>query len=301
VTIYPALFRRLPAVAYQRERMTTSDGDFLDLDVSAVGSSKVVIILHGLEGDASRQYVKGMVHTFNKAGYDTISLNFRGCSGEPNRQLRFYHSGETGDLKQVVDHIVATKSYNAIHFVGFSLGGNVLLKYLGEQGGAISPLVRSAVALSVPCDLKNSSGELEKRHNAVYMRRFIRELGYKLQQKAERFPEMIRLDNYDRIKSFREFDDRYTAPIHGFPDALTYWARSSSRPFLAKIRIPALLINALDDPFLGKDCFPYAEAEESEYFYLETPRYGGHVGFVTFGQPGYWSEKRALEFIKEHG
>ncbi|KAA2239974.1 alpha/beta fold hydrolase [Chitinophaga agrisoli] len=300
LTIYPSLFRKLPAVSYQRVRMTTSDDDFLDLDVSSISSDKAVIILHGLEGNASRQYVRGMVHTFNKGGYDTISLNFRGCSGEPNRNLRFYHSGETGDLAQVVQYVTANWPYKAIHLVGFSLGGNVLLKYLGEQGRMTHPLIHSAVALSVPCDLKDSSGELEKPHNTIYMRRFIRDLGYKLQLKAQRFPDMILLDNYHTIKTFRQFDDQYTAPIHGFPDALTYWERCSSKPFLKDIRVPTLLINALDDPFLGKGCFPYAEAEASPWFYLETPSYGGHVGFVTFGEAGYWSEKRALKFIQEY-
>jgi predicted alpha/beta-fold hydrolase len=242
----------------------------------------------------------GMVHIFNQGGYDTVSLNFRGCSGEPNKNLRFYHSGETGDLAQVITYLAATGRYKAIHLVGFSLGGNVTLKYLGEQGAGIHPLVGAAVAISVPCDLKASSMELEKKHNTIYMQRFIRELGYKLELKAKQFPDMIRLDNYRQIRTFKQFDDRYTAPIHGFPDALTYWNNCSSRPYLREISIPALLINALDDPFLAPECFPYEEAAQSRYFYLETPRDGGHVGFVTFGEQGYWSEKRALAFINEH-
>jgi predicted alpha/beta-fold hydrolase len=296
-TIYPALFRKLPRVHYDRVRLTTADQDFLDLDFSRIGSKKIVLILHGLEGNASRQYVKGMVHIFNQGGYDTVSMNFRGCSGEPNLLLRFYHSGETGDLEQVINYLISTNTYTAIHIVGFSLGGNVTLKYLGEQGANIHPAIRAAVAISVPCDLQDSSVELEKKHNAVYMRRFIRELGCKLQQKAKRFPGMINLDNYHLIKSFRQFDDLYTAPIHGFPDALTYWARCSSKPFLENIRIPTLLINALDDPFLGKGSFPYEAAGKNSCFYLETPRHGGHVGFVTFGGTFYWSERRAFGFI----
>src|SRR5690606_482962 len=203
----------------------------------------------------------------------------------------------TGDLHQVVEYLAASGKYTDLHIVGFSLGGNVTLKYLGERGAGIHPLLRSAVAISVPCDLQASSLELEKRHNTVYMQRFIRELGYKVEAKAKMFPGMIRLDNYRQIRTFQQFDDRYTAPLHGFKDALTYWRSCSSRQYLAGIRIPALLINALDDPFLAKDCFPYEEAAQSEYFYLETPRYGGHVGFVTFGEQCYWSEKRALAFI----
>lgn len=300
LTIYPTLFRKIRNPDYHRVRIATADDDFLDLDFSYAGSNRLVIILHGLEGSASRKYVVGMVHTFNKGGYDTVSLNFRGCSGEPNKNLRFYHSGDTGDLAQVVEYIAATGRYKAIHLVGFSLGGNVTLKYLGEKGQDVQPLIHSAVAISVPCDLRTSSSELEKRHNAIYMQRFIKALGYKLELKAKRFPDMIRLDNYREIRSFRQFDDRYTAPIHGFPDALTYWAQSSSKPYLKKICVPTLLINALDDPFLSPECFPYEEAAQSRYFYLETPNYGGHVGFVTFGEQCYWSEKRAFAFISEH-
>ncbi|WP_298732380.1 alpha/beta fold hydrolase [uncultured Chitinophaga sp.] len=300
LTIYPTLFRKIRNADYQRVRISTADEDFLDLDFSYTDSDRIVIILHGLEGSADRKYVLGMVHIFNNGGYDTVSLNFRGCSGEPNKNLRFYHSGETGDLAQVVEYLAATGRYQSIHIVGFSLGGNVALKYLGEQGANVHPLIRSAVTLSVPCDLRTSSQELEKRHNSIYMQRFIRALGYKLELKARRFPDMIRLDNYHQVKTFRQFDDLYTAPIHGFKDALSYWAACSSRPFLKKICVPALLINALDDPFLSPECFPYEEAAQSRYFYLETPRYGGHVGFVTFGQQRYWSEKRAFAFINEH-
>lgn len=300
LTIYPTLFRKVRRANYERVRISTADDDFLDLDFSHASSDRIVIILHGLEGSADRKYVLGMVHTFNSGGYDTVSLNFRGCSGEPNKNLRFYHSGETGDLAHVVEYLANTGRYRSIHIVGFSLGGNVTLKYLGEQGAKVHSLIHSAVAFSVPCDLKTSSQELEKRHNFIYMQRFIRHLGYKLELKAQRFPDMIRLDNYRDVKTFKQFDDLYTAPIHGFPDALTYWAACSSKPFLEKISVPTLLINALDDPFLSPECFPYEAAAQSRYFYLETPRYGGHVGFVTFGEQCYWSEKRAFAFINEH-
>lgn len=299
LTIYPSLFRRVNPVAYRRERITTPDDDFLDLDFSSNGNDRVVLILHGLEGDSRRKYVLGMVHIFNNAGFDTVSMNFRGCSGEPNKQLRFYHSGETGDLHTVVQYLVSLKKYKAIHLVGFSLGGNVLLKYLGEQGKGAVGVIRSAVAISVPCDLKGSSAELEKKHNIVYMQRFIRDLGYKLKLKQALYPDNINLDNYTSIRSFRQFDDRYTAPMHGFRDALQYWEACSSRRFLEHIRVPALLINAKDDPFLGRDCFPYNMAADSPYFFLETPQQGGHVGFVRFGDDSYWSEKRALAFLQE--
>ncbi|WP_343700890.1 alpha/beta fold hydrolase [Chitinophaga sp.] len=300
LTIFPSLFRKVKAAEYTRTRIRTADNDFIDLDLSSVNSRKLVIILHGLEGNSRRQYVTGMVNIFNEGGYDTVSMNFRGCSGESNEALRFYHSGETGDLQTVVEHMAATGRYTQLHLVGFSLGGNVTLKYLGERGAGILPLLRSAVAISVPCDLKDSSLELEKRHNAIYMKRFIRSLGAKLEVKALRYPGKISLERFDEIRNFKQFDDRYTAPMHGYKDAEEYWACNSSRQFLPGIRIPTLLINALDDPFLGKGSFPYEEAEQNPFFHLETPQTGGHVGFVTFSGKHYWSERRAFQFIHEH-
>ncbi|NIG57427.1 YheT family hydrolase [Chitinophaga sp. Cy-1792] len=299
LTVFPTLFRKVALPAYRRERINTSDGDFLDLDFSEKGNDRIVIILHGLEGSASRHYVLGMVHIFNGAGYDTVSMNFRGCSGEPNRNLRFYHSGDTGDLDQVISYVSSLGRYRHIHLVGFSLGGNVTLKYVGERGETISPLIKSAVAISVPCDLTSSSVELAKSHNRVYMSRFIRNLGDKLSQKQARFPRELDMSGYDKIRSFREFDDRYTAPIHGFKDALQYWYVSSSVRYLDKVSIPTLLINAADDPFLSKECYPYEIAEHHPYFHMEVPEKGGHVGFVNFGVDYYWSERRALVFTEE--
>lgn len=300
LTIYPTLFRKAKTVNYTRARMTTADDDFLDLDFSTVGSDSLVIVLHGLEGDSHRKYVTGMVQVFNKEGYDVVGMNFRGCSGEPNKALRFYHSGETGDLDAVIKHIEGSKKYRSLYLVGFSLGGNVLLKYLGERGDKVSPLIHSAVAISVPIDLANSAIELEKKSNAVYMQRFVRSLGAKLTEKAKAYPNAFSMEGYDQVTNFRQFDERYTAPIHGFPGAEVYWEQSSSIRQLHKIKVPTLLINAQDDPFLGPKCFPYDIAEASEYLYLETPRYGGHVGFMNFGVNTYWTEHRALDFVKQH-
>lgn len=300
ITIFPSLFRKVKPAQYTRTRIRTADNDFIDLDISNVKSDKLVIILHGLEGNSHRQYVTGMVNIFNEGQYDTVSMNFRGCSGESNYAFRFYHSGETGDLEAVIDHMAGTGKYKSIHLIGFSLGGSVTLKYVGEKGAAIPSIVHSAVAISVPCDLKDSSFELEKRHNFLYMKRFFRSLGAKLETKARQYPGKISLDKFEEIKSFKQFDDRYTAPMHGYKDAEEYWAKNSSRQFLPNIRIPLLLINALDDPFLGKGSFPYEEAEQNPFFHLETPETGGHVGFVTFSGKHYWSERRAFQFIHDN-
>lgn len=297
-TVFPTLFRRIAPALYERERIATPDNDFLDLDFSRTGSRSAVIILHGLEGNSTRVYVTGMVHIFNESGFDTVSMNFRGCSGESNKALRFYHSGETGDLETVINHI--SPHYDHIHLIGFSLGGNVMLKYVGEKGPSIPKNIKSAVAISVPVDLLDSSTELEKRHNSLYRMRFIRSLGEKLTEKAKAYPNDISLDGFSAIRTFREFDDRYTAPLHGFRDAEDYWRQSSSAFYLQGISIPTLLINALDDPFLGKGCYPFDAASANPNFHLETPGNGGHVGFVTFSEKYYWSEKRAWQFIQHH-
>lgn len=296
--MYPTLFRNVPQVAYQRQRIATPDDDFIDLDISASGQDKMVLILHGLEGDASRKYMLGLVHLLNRNGFDTVSMNFRGCSGEPNRQLRFYHSGDTGDLRHVLTGLRQKYPGKQLYLAGFSLGGNVLLKFLGEEANALQGIVQAAVAISVPCDLADSSKALEQRQNFIYMKRFIGNLKGKLEEKALRFPGAIDLGGFERIKTFRQFDDRFTAPIHGFKDAIQYWTLSSSKPLLRDIKIPTLLVNAQNDPFLGKSCYPFEAAAQNPNFFLETPSNGGHVGFVTFGNPYYWSEHRTLAFFQ---
>jgi hypothetical protein len=300
-TLFATLSRRVPELPYQRERLELGDGDFLDVDWSRVGSRRLVVVSHGLEGHSSRPYVLGMVRAFNRAGWDAAAWNFRGCSGELNRTLTFTHSGASADLEAVVAAACATGRYDAVVLVGFSLGGNLTLKYLGERGDGVPAPVRAAVAFSVPCDLEGSAIRMADRANWVYMRRFLLELRGRIEAKATQFPGKLSLDGLRRIRTFREFDDRYTAPLHGFSDAADYWRRSSSRAFLGGIRRPTLLVNAMDDPFLVESCFPREEAARSEWFHLEAPQSGGHVGFVSFGNDGsYWSETRAVGFAGLH-
>ena len=295
-TIFAGRLRRVEGVRYRRERIETPDGDFLDLDISHVGADRAAVISHGLEGSADRAYVRGMVRTLNRRGWDAVAWNFRGCSGEPNRRLRLYHSGATEDLDAVVQH--ALRGYAHVALVGFSLGGNLTLKYLGERGDAVDARVARAVALSVPVDLAASSLALARWENGLYMRYFLRSLRRKVHVKAQQFPGEISTAGLARIRDFRGFDDRYTAPLHGFEDAEDYWQRSSSKRFIGGIRIPTLLVNAADDPFLAPACYPTEAARRSEHFWLETPAHGGHVGFVTFGGDGeYWSERRAAAFL----
>ncbi len=300
-TMFPSLFRKIKDVNYTRERIITPDDDFIDLDWIKTGSDKAVIICHGLEGNSDRAYVKGMAKAFTKRGWDSAAYNFRGCSGETNKQLRFYHSGATDDLQTVITHIKKLKTYKKIALIGFSLGGNIVLKYFGENGSDIDKIITAGGAASVPCDLTASSIQLAKKTNYLYMLHFLVMLKEKIKNKMELYPDKLSLDKFSEIKTFKQYDDRYTAPIHGFKNADDYWTRSSSKQFLHKIRRPVLLINALDDPFLSSECYPFDEAEKNKYFFFETPEIGGHLGFVNFPLSGeFYQETKISDFITEN-
>lgn len=299
-SIYPTLCRRLETCDYRRERITLSDGDFLDLDWLRQDeeAEHLAIICHGLESSSSAHYVRGMASALYGGAIDVLCLNFRGCSGEPNRLLRSYHSGATEDLRTVIAHAKKRGRYRRISLVGFSLGGNLILKYLGE--GDVEPLVSEAVAVSVPCDLKSSALALAKGFNRIYMRRFIRLLVEKLETKNRLLNAGFDLDEFRQMTNFAQFDSAYTAPQHGFASAEDYWSKCSARNFIDEINIPTLIINAADDPFLAEECYPRAEARRSEYVFLEVPEHGGHVGFVPKNQRNaYYFETRALEFLRQ--
>jgi predicted alpha/beta-fold hydrolase len=296
-TIVPSLFRRVEPVTTRRERLELEDGDFLDLEWSGKSSKRLAILSHGLEGSCRGSYIQGMARALVAAGWDALAWNFRGCGTEPNRLLSFYHSGATEDLDAVVRHALATHpAAETVDLIGFSLGGNLTLKYLGEPRERPSQL-RRAVAFSVPCDLADSSARLSEPGNRLYMARFLRSLRAKLRVKDGIFPGELDLSDLRNVRNFLEFDDRFTAPLHGFKDAADYWTRSSCRQFLPEIRIPTLLVSALNDPFLGEKCFPREEAEGSAFFHLEMPENGGHVGFPQAGG-GSWAEERAVGFLR---
>ncbi|MCX2738838.1 YheT family hydrolase [Pontibacter anaerobius] len=295
-TIIPGLFRQVEGVQYERERLITPDDDFIDVDWSRVGSDSLLVLSHGLEGDSGRPYITGMVKAFNANGIDALAWNYRSCSGEPNKLLRSYHLGASDDLDFVIQHALATGKYKSVSLVGFSAGGNITLKYLGETPEQVPEQVKRATVFSTPVDLKGSAQKISK----IYTQRFLRTLGEKLEQKRQMYPDELDLSDYSLFWSFPEFDDRYTAPLHGFKDAEEYYARVSSRQFLHNIRIPTLLVNAKNDPFLSIECYPLQEAQANPYFFLEMPEEGGHVGFAEdFRKDRYYSEERALRFILE--
>jgi predicted alpha/beta-fold hydrolase len=302
-TLYPTLLRRTPLAAPKRERMETEDGDFLDIDhhSSRRGSSaKLAVISHGLEGNSRKKYMLGMASALTGVGWDVICLNFRGCSGEMNRLPRLYHSGVTDDLHRVLSHGLASGKYRDAALVGFSMGGNQTLKYLGEAPERVPAEVRCALTFSVPILLADSAATMGRLMNRVYMRYFMSGLHRKVRIKAGMFPEMYDTRGLDSMRTFQPFDDKYTAPVHGFSGADDYYAKCSAKQFLTSIRVPALLVQAQDDPFLPDSCYPYAEARANPDLFLEVPRHGGHVGFVGEHRGAmYWAEERTVKFLGE--
>ena len=297
-TIAGALLRRKHAVQFVPERLELADGDFLDLRWLRRGYERLAILSHGLEGSANQGYIRGMAAALSSAGWDALAWNFRGCGEEPNRLARFYHSGATEDLRAVVGH--AANTYARIALIGFSLGGNLTLKYLGEAPPHRA--VAAGVAISATVDLAASARMLDQRwSNRVYLRRFIDSLVSKVEAKARRFPGEIDARGGRALRTFQEFDERYTARLHGFRDAADYWQQASARQFLHRIDRPTLLLNARNDPFLAPECFPFSEAEQNPCFYLEAPASGGHLGFLerTDGRFRPWAEKRAADFLAD--
>lgn len=296
-TVYSGLFRRVKNLKQERERLTLNDGDFIDLDWShsKEKTKKLIILLHGLEGNAQRPYMTGTAKLFNNNNVDAVCVNFRGCSGEVNFKYRSYHSGATDDLIEIIQHIVSTKHYAEMYLKGFSLGGNLILKYLGE-GNTVPNQIKAAVAISVPCYLKGSAKALHRFKNVLYHDRFKRYLVNRLKDKQGQFPDTLSVKALKSIKTLKDFDDVYTSKAHGFKDAFDYYEKCSSLQFLQNIKIPTLIINALNDSFLSPECYPVKAAKTNPNLYLEMPNHGGHVGFID-KENMYYNEKRALEFL----
>ncbi|SFZ94484.1 hypothetical protein SAMN05428642_104206 [Flaviramulus basaltis] len=296
-TVYSGLLRRV-SLKQERERILLSDGDFLDLDWSYAKekTSKLIILLHGLEGNAQRPYMTGTAKLFNENNIDAISVNFRGCSDETNSYYYSYHSGFTEDLETIIQHAISTKKYSEIYLKGVSLGGNVVLKYLGERD-ELHAEIKAAVAVSVPCDLHGSCKELHKIKNKPFHDRFLKDLVNHLKIKQNLFSKELSLEELNSIKTLLDFDNVYTSKTHGFKDALDYYEKSSCLQYLSNIKIPTLVINALNDSFLSAECYPIKEAKNNQNLHLEMPQYGGHVGFIDRNNI-YYNEKRALEFTK---
>jgi predicted alpha/beta-fold hydrolase len=302
-TIFPTVCRPTPQTTPIAERITTPDGDFLDLDYHRCrngSTDRLAVISHGLEGHARKKYPLGMARHLTDHGWDVICWSFRGCSGEPNRLPRFYHSGVTDDLHTIVTHGLAGDRYKTAALIGFSMGGNQTLKYLGEDPALVPPEVQAAVVFSVPCHLADAAAVMNSRKNRIYMRYFMKSLKEKIRQKAQLYPELFDLRGLDEMTTFEPFDNRYTAPLHGFCDGADYYRQSSCLPVLPQIGVATLIVQAIDDPFLAASCYPVRAAETSAHLHLEIPHFGGHVGFMgRWRDDAYWSELRAERFLRE--
>jgi len=303
-TLWGALYRPTPHVPLRRERWETPDGDFLDIDrVKGASRAPALIVLHGLEGSSRSKQVLGFLAAAHRVEWEALGINFRSCSGEPNRLRRAYHAGDSTELGWVIDRVIAEHPTRAVGCVGVSLGGNVLLKYLGEHGERVPQQVRAASAISTPFDLGIAVRYLERGTSQLYMRNLVRSLKQKTFAKLARYPDLVDPARLGAVRTLAEFDHVVTGPLHGFPDSQTYWQSSSSASRLSTIRRPTLLINAEDDPFFPADALPTRVVRGNPALRAEFVQEGGHAGFLSGvwpGRPVPWAENRTMAFFQDH-
>ncbi len=300
-TLYPYFFRKIKDVGYSRKRVLTEDKDFIDIDISKVGSNKVAILSHGLEGSSDTQYIRGMTKHLNSIGIDVISWNMRSCSGELNWTEKFYHAATITDLDLVIEDTLNNNDYQEVFLLGFSLGAALTANYLGIKGEGLNSRIKKSVVLSAPCDLKSSIKELSRPMNKMYLENFLGTMRNKILEKHNTLGlSKVDVRDLKKIKTFQDFDNRFTAPLHGFEDANDYYEKGSCKNKLKNITIPTLMVNAKNDPFLGDDCYPVQEAKQNKNFFLEIPPSGGHIGFMeSFKKGTLWSELRTESFLLE--
>ncbi len=300
-TIVPALFRRVIGVEVQRERISTPDGDFLDVDWGRKGHKRLAILSHGYEGSSRQPYILGMTKALNESGWDTLGWNYRGCSGEINNKVRFYHADSSDDLAWLIDLALNTCHYRQIVLIGFSLGGSMTLKYLGENHGHLPVEITHAATFSVPGDLYSCVEELSATpfQKGVYHQRFLLSVKSKLAKKITQFPDLLGHLDLGKIHSIEDFDNQFTAPLCGFKNARDYYKKCSCAQYIPEIRIPTLIVNAQNDPLLHPNSHPMQECRRNKRVFLEMTGDGGHVGFVhTDLHHNHWTDMRAIEFLE---
>ncbi len=299
-TIYSVFLDRHYRVDYRRERWDTPDGDFIDVYwVMGDMENPLLVLFHGLEGGSRSHYALSLMQAVQKLGWRGAVVLFRGCGGEINRLPRAYHSGDSAEIDWILRRLKEQNPGDAIYTVGVSLGGNALLKWLGEQSDQAFSIISAAAAVSAPLDLMIAGDYLGHGFNLLYTRIFMKTMKRKFLTKLERFPDLLNREIMLRSRTLREFDNVVTAPVHGYKDTDDYWSRASSKPGLKNIRVPTLLINARNDPFLPAHALP-TPAEVSPAVRLEFSQEGGHAGFVSGAFPGHldWLPQRLLDFFK---
>ncbi|MGH8751934.1 MAG: hydrolase [Burkholderiales bacterium] len=298
-TIYAAALARRHGVNYRRARWDTPDGDFIDVDwLDGDAQKPLLVLFHGLEGSSQSHYALSLMSAARKLKWRGIAVLFRGCSGEINRLPRAYHSGDSAEINWILRRLKQQNPQSAIYAIGVSLGGNALLKWLGEQGAAANDVIQAAAAVSAPLDLMAAGDHLGQGFNLFYTRIFLSSMKRKYKEKLRLFPLLFERDAMLRAKTLREFDDIITAPVHGYKNTDDYWTRASSKPGLKNIQTPALIINARNDPFLPARALP-PPAEVSTAVTLEFPEQGGHAGFVSGTFPGHldWLPQRIFSYF----
>ena len=296
-TIVPSLFYKVDDVVYERERMELDDGDFLDLDWIRRGNKKLLVLTHGLEGNSERHYIQRPAKFFSAKGWDILAWNNRSCSGEMNRLPRFYHHGATEDIAAVIERGMR-ESYEEVVLIGFSMGGGMQQKYLGER--TPDKRIKGAISFSVPCNVLDSADQLAKKGNRFYERRFVRKLKEKILKKSKLMELPIDLEELKNVKTFRELDRAFTLKVHTeYDDAEDFYSKITSDQYLPDIKLPLLIVNAWNDPMLGDLCYPLELAQESSNIHLETPEIGGHVGFTLPRNHWSYMELVADRFISE--
>lgn len=302
-TLYPTLFLRGNSVDYRRERWELDDGDFLDIDwLDGPADTPLVVLLHGLEGSSHSAYARSLMQALQLHGWRGAAVNFRGCSGVPNRLPRAYFAGDSTEIETVLSRIRRSLPTTTVYAVGISLGGNALLKWLGEAGSTAGEFLAGAVAVSAPLDMNAAGAALDSGFNRqVYTRYFLSTLKSKSLAKAARFPGLLDIEAIRAATTFREFDTLVTAKLHGYRDAEDYWTRTSSKPLLKHVAIPTLVLNAKNDPFLPAHVLP-AVSDVSSSVSLQQPETGGHVAFPAGSFPGHihWLPQRILAFLSQH-
>ena len=299
-TIWPIVRKGAPP-SYRRERWDTPDGDFIDVDWLATpeeAGAPLVVLFHGLEGSSASHYAAALMQALARRGWGGAVPHFRGCSGEPNRLPRAYHSGDSAEIDWILQRLRSLFPQRTLYAADISLGGNALLKWAGEQEGSARDVVQALAAVCAPLDLTAAGQALQQGFSLVYAKRFLVTLKANSRAKLARFPGLFDERRMLAAKTLYDFDDAVTAPVHGFRDAADYWRRASSKPWLGGVRLPALVLNALNDPFLPRLALPGPQ-QVAASIRLEYPEAGGHVGFVSGAFPGHlgWLPQRLLDFF----
>lgn len=296
-TIYTSILKKQP-LTRSREKRDTSDGDFYYADWIRGDNRRLAIALHGLEGSSDSNYIIRISNLLAERNWDVCGLNFRSCLGPMNKTQTLYHSGFTFDLHELIE--AEADNYDEIFLIGYSLGGNVVMKYLGDGEHKLSGKLKGGVGISVPCDLAGCSDKLTKWYNRLYDKQFLHSLMIKMKAKASDYPLIASALANASVKTLKDFDNHFTGPLHGFKDAADYYAQSSCLQYLDRISLPSIIISSLDDPLLSDSCYPIDTAQHNPNFNLITTRHGGHVGFARFGSNYYWIDYQIEGFLESH-